>query len=618
MHHSFYSYPRTFNTVLMEKSNDSEVIEFLSELEISSDSNEEVTSPQKVSIGAGPYKKDNETACGSLEESKETSSDEVFRNSFFSFIFKDESPTVSFNDGSPLKLEFLDKRFSHQDRSNTRQKALSWFSHLFACQGEMEGCLTGALVTDAEGCIIDKQSILRESAFHSVFESLSNKSCSIGKQEKIDNDYGRNVLDNAVDNLKEFCSLQNNEEFSLEKIVAFSPSSGCSCLEQRGNSVVTDANTLYEERIVNQAPIMLLEGERHTLLGISQPEAHILAPQKKEVIEKTQDEISGLKQVECNSEEKLTVFEEKHCHEEMTLPANHNFETIFVKIRLRKMEADLIKERNAKAEKQEEYDLLLTRIAELERERNEAQKLISSLKSDLHVAVVSTSTNEILLSTSAVSNEQSHNESAPPPRILISDEGISEPSISRQAQWEPAKSTSEKSTDDHTVDTAMVAQLDQLRARCDMLEEMRESLQQDLEEQIHGAELLKKVNAELYEKVRCQQPLSKICSDETASNDADLNFETLEGLHEVGSEVVSVAKREHHEAGSKISLVAKHLRNIFFRCMVGTLLLVLFTILQWYYDQEERGEDFFCGYDDIEVHLSECNYPMDISKQSIR
>jgi hypothetical protein len=43
------------------------------------------------------------------------------------------------------------------------------------------------------------------------------------------------------------------------------------------------------------------------------------------------------------------------------------------------MEADLIKERNAKAEKQVEYDLLLTRIAELESERNDAQKLISSL-----------------------------------------------------------------------------------------------------------------------------------------------------------------------------------------------------------------------------------------------
>jgi hypothetical protein len=52
------------------------------------------------------------------------------------------------------------------------------------------------------------------------------------------------------------------------------------------------------------------------------------------VVEKTQDELSGLKQAECNAEEKQSIFEEMHCHEEMTLPANHNFETIFMKIRL--------------------------------------------------------------------------------------------------------------------------------------------------------------------------------------------------------------------------------------------------------------------------------------------
>jgi hypothetical protein len=292
------------------------------------------------------------------------------------------------------------------------------------------------------------------------------------------------------------------------------------------------------------------------------------------------------------------------------------------------MEADLIKERNAKAEKQEEYDLLLTRIAELERERNDAQKLISSLKSDLQAAAVSPSSIEKLSSRSAVPNGQSHDERAPPPIILISSEDISEPSISRQAQLEPSKLTSEKSNEDHSVDSNMVAQLDHLRARCDMLEEMRESLQQDLENQIHGAELLKKENAELYERAKCQQTVNKICSNGTVSNDADLHLETLEGLHEVGSEVVSVAKREqhelgskfvsvakreHHEAGSKNILVAKHLRNIFFRCIVGTLLLVLFTILQWYYDQEEWGEDFFCGYDGIGVYRSECYYPMDVS-----
>jgi hypothetical protein len=93
----------------------------------------------------------------------------------------------------------------------------------------MENYLTGALVTDAEGYIINKQSILRESAFHSVFDSLSNKSCNIGKQETICNDNGRNVLD----------------------------------------------HTFNEECIMNQPPIVLLEGEKHALLGVSQPEAHI-------------------------------------------------------------------------------------------------------------------------------------------------------------------------------------------------------------------------------------------------------------------------------------------------------------------------------------------------------
>lgn len=102
------------------------------------------------------------------------------------------------------------------------------------------------------------------------------------------------------------------------------------------------------------------------------------------------------------------------------------------------------------------------------------------------------------------------------------------------------KTALEKSNDDHSVATIVMAQRDRLRARCDALEAERDSFKKELQVQVRSAESLKADNTKLYEKVRYLQnfsqssntPYNRASSYSTSNRDHDLDLEALEERYE--------------------------------------------------------------------------------------
>lgn len=380
-----------------------------------------------------------------------------------------------------------------------------------------------------------------------------------------------------------------------------------------------------EERRVTQATIMALEKEKHTLLSeVAQLEAQIANSPSMEIIEKMQRELRILKRLEYNADEDVTVSDENRRDPEITsIPGNHqesDLETILVN-RLRKMEADLVKERNAKGEKQEEYDILLKRVAELEREKEGAQKLISSLESDLQLAIASPPLNILSTGDSSVIGRSSlpgqpSNDESTLQRILFPGEAVAESSVaSVQIPLEQSKLATEKGNDDHSVVTIIMAQRDRLRARCDGLEAERDSFKQELQNQVRMAESLKTDNTKLYEKVRYLQNFNKNRPDGMACNDADLDLEALEERYEASVDPFRQFSRAERQRklkemspldrfvfiGAKTVLATKQMRTILFCYIVGMHLLVFFTTHQWGYDHGQC-EDFLSAHEDL-AHL---------------
>jgi len=378
-----------------------------------------------------------------------------------------------------------------------------------------------------------------------------------------------------------------------------------------------------EEYRATKSTILLLERERHSLLAaVSELEAQIAASPSVEVVEKMQRELQILKRLEYNAEHEeptMLGYDDSRRDPEMTtVPLNYkenDLETILVN-RLRKMEADLVKERNAKTEKQDKYDALQRRITELEREMDEAQKLISSLESDLQLAIASPSIDALILTEHQLITSAGAGETDDPTtlqRILYPDESSQQEPAPVPTQ--PKSSTSERANDDHSVVTIIMAQRDRLRARCDGLEAERDSFKQELQVQVRLAESLKTDNTKLYEKVRYLQNFNKNRPAGPSYNDADLDLEALEERYEASVDPFRQFGRAERQRklkemtpmdrfvfiGAKTVLATKQMRTALFCYIVGMHLLVFFTTHHWGYDHNQC-EEFLSGHEDL-AHL---------------
>lgn len=325
----------------------------------------------------------------------------------------------------------------------------------------------------------------------------------------------------------------------------------------------------------------------------------------QDAVDKMRHELKILKRLEYNA---VDLDQIDH-HPEMTHPdgKDDDLESVLV-AKLRKIEADLVRERREKSEGVKERDELNKQLLAVQKSLDDANKLIVSLENDLQLAVATprkSSTSEMNRSASDVPYGSTN---PPNPNTLQTILDPNAPPLpTEQTQSAPATSNvssaaAEKAHDDHSVATIVMAQRDRLRARCDALEAERDSFKRELQVQVQTAESLKTDNTKLYEKVRYLQSYSKtggnsayMRGSSSRGSDRDLDLEALEQRYEASVDPFrqfsrAERQRKFNEMNpmekivfivAKTTLGNKEMRTALFCYVLALHLLVFVTTYHW-------------------------------------
>lgn len=293
-----------------------------------------------------------------------------------------------------------------------------------------------------------------------------------------------------------------------------------------------------------RATIDALERERSSLTKqLSSLQLQMANAPSQEVVEKMRHELRILKRLEYNAVD----LDHDRDHPEMTpdIGKDDDLESVLV-AKLRKVEADLVRERREKSEGLKARDELNQKLVTVQKSLDDAERLIASLENDLQLAVATPSSP----ARAAASSDVPYASADPPnPNTLQTILDPSAPPISNPLPEKTSASTTtaaaaEKANDDHSVATIVLAQRDRLRARCDALEAERDSFKRELQVQVQTSESLKSDNTKLYEKVRYLQSFNGggysggggtsayLRSRSSMSSDRDLDLEALEQRYE--------------------------------------------------------------------------------------
>ena len=251
-----------------------------------------------------------------------------------------------------------------------------------------------------------------------------------------------------------------------------------------------------------------MERERSALTNrVSSLEMQVANSPSQDVVDKMRHELRILKRLEYNA------VDYDHRDPEMTHPdiagKDDDLEAVLV-AKLRKIEAELVRERREKSEEHKARDELNQRLLAVQKSLDDAQELIASLERDLQISLA---TRTSFISTPVRGKGGDvvpyGSTNAPDPntlqRILDPTAPPAPPQDAGAATATtsaPSAAPSEKAQDDHSVATIIMAQRDRLRARCDMLEAERDSFKRELQMQVQTSEGMKTDNSKLYEKVR--------------------------------------------------------------------------------------------------------------------
>lgn len=272
-----------------------------------------------------------------------------------------------------------------------------------------------------------------------------------------------------------------------------------------------------------------MEREQATMqANLMSLETQLAAAPSQSMVESMKRELRILKRLEYNAEDVDADRDPEIAGG--TEGEDKDLETVLVS-KLRRAETELITERNNRKKLSEDLEGLKTQVTEIEKKKDEAEKLVASLEKDLAQAIatpISPSAQQrktvpIVSSTENPATLQSvlDPDAPPPPPPTPAD---ASPTVSASA--------SEKAQDDHSVATIVMAQRDRLRARCDALEAERDSFRRELQAQVQATESLKADNTKLYEKLRYLQSYNKAPSSRGAKLDRDLDLEALEQRYE--------------------------------------------------------------------------------------
>jgi homeobox protein cut-like len=233
----------------------------------------------------------------------------------------------------------------------------------------------------------------------------------------------------------------------------------------------------------------------------------------QDVVDKMRHELRILKRLEYNA------VDYDHRDPEMTHPdiagKDDDLEAVLV-AKLRKIEAELVRERREKSEGHKARDELNQRLLAVQKSLDDAQELIASLERDLQISLA---TRTSFISTPVRGKGGDvvpyGSTNAPDPNTLQRILDPTAPPVPPQdagaataTTSTPSAAPSEKAQDDHSVATIIMAQRDRLRARCDMLEAERDSFKRELQMQVQTSEGMKTDNSKLYEKVRLGESLT--------------------------------------------------------------------------------------------------------------
>jgi len=273
-----------------------------------------------------------------------------------------------------------------------------------------------------------------------------------------------------------------------------------------------------------------LERERAFLANqVTALEMKVASAPSQDAVDKMRHELRILKRLEYNAVE----FDHRDIDPEMTHPDTpcDDLESVLV-AKLRKVEADLVRERREKCDGNKERDELKHKLNTVQTSLRDAEALVASLENDLQRAVATpTKPNR-----SALSDVPFGSTDPPNPNTLQRILDPKAPPISNPLPVPSATATAEKAHDDHSVATIVMAQRDRLRVRCDTLEMERDSFKRELQIQVEAAEALKTDNTKLYEKVRYLQSFNGGGNSKGGirgrGSERDLDLEALEQRYE--------------------------------------------------------------------------------------
>lgn len=354
---------------------------------------------------------------------------------------------------------------------------------------------------------------------------------------------------------------------------------------------------ITEEKHELQVKIDSLDEEIKDLTSqVSSLESQLAAAPSHSLVESMKRELRILKRLEYNADDQEDEEGAELNKNGGNDTQDQDLESVLV-AKLRKVEAELVKERNGRAELKEEVNGLREEMESLESAKVEAEKTVASLEQDLDKAIA----------TSATPVKQP---TTKPPEIItevdpatlehVLDPNTPVPEKTTETPKTPSTpSALDKASDDHSVATIIIAQRDRLRTRCDALEAERDSFKRELQVQADAAESLKTDNTKLFEKLRYLQSYNnKPGARSTAysrNNSRDLDLEALEQRYEASVDPFrqfgrTERQRKLNEMSpmertvyvvAKTVLGTKEMRTFLFFYVLAMHLLVFMTTYHW-------------------------------------
>ena len=284
--------------------------------------------------------------------------------------------------------------------------------------------------------------------------------------------------------------------------------------------------------------------------------------------------------------------------------------------KLRRIETELVKERNQNTKLSEEAESFREEMKKLEKAKVDVESVVTSLEKDLDQAISSSTKSSQGKTTSRSVPDMAPSDPNALERVLDPDatptlppQPISDGSVISDTK----RSAEEKMQDDRSVANIIMSQRDRLRARCDVLEAERDSFKTELQTQVDAAESLRSDNTKLFEKMRYLQSYNNTSSNNSSNsrsgaaysrqNSRDLDLEALEQRYEASVDPFRQFSKGERQRKlkemtpvertvfvvAKAMLGTKEMRTFLFFYVLAMHLLVFSTTYHW--SHNESGVD---------------------------